>query len=221
MVQALFTHGTRLDVRTLLRFATTNSEADREAAASADKIKSGLVEGPAAMPPDRAWDDVHRKLRSGRLPLTAIKLSRSSNEQIPVPPAELNDLVFRFTPDDLVVPVGLWSRSRDLLVWRSPQFLRSDVHLACGRPERQRQPWCPARYCATCVRSCPPEHRSPNWKRSGAAWPRSLTPTPEPSRRHGRSSNRHSREGAASTARERIELNLGNVPTKPPAKKTI
>jgi hypothetical protein len=127
MVQALFTHGTRLDVRTLLRFATTNSEADREAAASADKIKSGLVEGPAAMPPDRAWDDVHRKLRSGRLPLTAIKPSRSSDEQIPVPPAELNDLVFRFTPDDPVVPVGLWSRSRGLLVWRSPLFLRSDV----------------------------------------------------------------------------------------------
>jgi hypothetical protein len=127
MVQALFTHGTPLDVRSLLRFATANSEADREAAASSDKIESGLVEGPAPMPPDRALDDLHRKLRSGRLPLTAIKLSRSSNEQIPVPPAELNDLVFRFTPDDSVVPVGLWSRSRDLLVWRSPQFLRSDV----------------------------------------------------------------------------------------------
>jgi hypothetical protein len=127
MAHALFTDGTRLDARSLLRFATTNSEAERESAASSDKIKTGLVEGPAAMPPDRALDDLHRKLRSGRLPLTAIKPSWSSNEQIPVPPAELNDLVFRFTPDDPLVPVGLWSRSRSLLVWRSPQFLRSDV----------------------------------------------------------------------------------------------
>ena len=127
MAQALFAEGTPLDVRSLLRFATTNSEADREAAESSDKIKSGLVEGPAPMPPDRALDDLHRKLRSGRLPLTAIKRSRSNDEHIPVPLAELNDLVFRFTPDVPVVPVGLWSRSRDLLVWTSPQFLRSDV----------------------------------------------------------------------------------------------
>jgi hypothetical protein len=67
-------------------------------------------------------DDLHRKLRSGRLALTVIKPSLSSNQQIPVPPAELNDLVFRFTPDDPVVPVGLWSRSRGLLVWRSPRW---------------------------------------------------------------------------------------------------
>jgi hypothetical protein len=127
MAQTLFTHGTPLDVRSLLRFATTNSEADREAAASSGKIKFGLVEGPAPMPPDRALDDLYRKLRSVRLPLTAIKPSRSSNEQVPVPPAELNDLAFRFTPDDPVVPLGLWSRSRGLLVWRSPQFFRSDV----------------------------------------------------------------------------------------------
>ena len=127
MAQALFAEGTPLDVRSLLRFATTNSEADREAAESSDKIKSGLVEGPAPMPPDKALDDLHRKLRSGRLPLTAIKRSRSNDEHIPVPLAELNDLVFRFTPDVPVVPVGLWSRSRDLLVWTSPQFLRSDV----------------------------------------------------------------------------------------------
>ena len=127
MAQALFTDGTRLDARSLLRFATTNSEADREAAELSDKIKSGLVEAPATMPPDRALEDVHRKLRSGRLPLTAIKPSRSNDEQIPVPPAELNDLAFRFTPDDPLVPAGLWSRSRGLLVWRSSQFLRSDV----------------------------------------------------------------------------------------------
>src|SRR5215813_13661291 len=100
LTMAAKSDGTRLDARSLLRFATTNSETDRDAAESSDKIESGLVEAPAPMPPDRALDDVHRKLRSGRLPLTAIKPSRSNDEQIPVPPAYLNDLAFRFTPDD-------------------------------------------------------------------------------------------------------------------------
>ena len=126
MVAALFTDGMRLDVRSLPRFRTKNSDADHESAPP-EEFKSALVGGLAPPPPDRALDDLHRKLRSARLPLTGIKPGRSSNEQIPVPPAELNDLAFRFTPDYSVGAVGLWSRSRGLLVWRSPQFLRSDV----------------------------------------------------------------------------------------------
>jgi hypothetical protein len=70
---------------------------------------------------------VQRKPRSGCLSLAAIKHGRDSNEQIPVPPAELNDLVFRFSPDLPIASVGLWPRSRGFVVWRSPQFLRSDV----------------------------------------------------------------------------------------------
>jgi hypothetical protein len=44
-----------------------------------------------------------------------------------VPSAELNDLVFRFIPDHPIAPVGLWLRSRRLVAWGSPQFLRSDI----------------------------------------------------------------------------------------------
>jgi hypothetical protein len=42
-------------------------------------------------------------------------------------PLALNDLIFRLSPGHRLAAVGLWSRSRDTLVWRSPQFLRADV----------------------------------------------------------------------------------------------
>jgi hypothetical protein len=70
---------------------------------------------------------VFRKVQSGRVKMTAIACNGSSDRQIELPLAELNDLVFRLTPDDPVAPVGLWSRSRKILVWRAPQFLRVDV----------------------------------------------------------------------------------------------
>jgi hypothetical protein len=126
MVRAMFTLKTRLDTRALARLSTTNCDAHREAAAPPDKDKVAGIEGPVPMPSNAALDELLVKLRSGRLPLTAIKCSRSCH-QIQVPSAELNDLEFRFIPGHLIAPVGLWSRSRGLLVWASPQFLRSDV----------------------------------------------------------------------------------------------
>ena len=116
-----------VDSRSLARFATTNCDADREAATPPNKDKAARVEVPVPMPPDAALDDVQRKLRSGCLSLTAIRHGRDSDEQIPVPPAELNDLEFRFIPGHQIASTGLWSRSRGLLAWASPQFLRSDV----------------------------------------------------------------------------------------------
>lgn len=71
--------------------------------------------------------DVLSKVHSGRVRMTAIRCYRSSDEQIPVPLAELNDLEFRISPGHWIAPVGLWSRLRDVLVWRSPQFLSADV----------------------------------------------------------------------------------------------
>ena len=59
--------------------------------------------------------------------MTAIKCEGNREEQIPVPLVELNDLMFRFVPGHAVAPVGLWSRSRNTLVWKSPQFLSGDV----------------------------------------------------------------------------------------------
>jgi hypothetical protein len=114
-------------LRSLSRFSTTNTDADLEAAASPDKDKATRVEVPVPMPPDTPLDDLQRKLRSGCLSLTAIRCGQDRDEQIPVPSAELNDLIFRLIPDYPVAPVGLWSRSRRLVAWGSPQFLRSDV----------------------------------------------------------------------------------------------
>jgi hypothetical protein len=79
------------------------------------------------MPADTALDYLQKKLRSGRLQVTAIKCGERGEKRIPVPLADLNDLTFRFTPDNPIEPVGLWSHSRGIVVWRSPQFLRVDV----------------------------------------------------------------------------------------------
>jgi len=72
-------------------------------------------------------DGVLRKVHSGRVQMTATRCDRNCNEQIPVPLTALNDLEFRIVPGHRVAPVGLWSRLRDVLVWRSPQFLSADV----------------------------------------------------------------------------------------------
>ena len=62
------------------------------------------------MDPNRALDDLLRKIHSRRVQMTAIRCDGSSDEQTPVPPVELNDLTFRFIPENAVAPVGLWSR---------------------------------------------------------------------------------------------------------------
>jgi hypothetical protein len=78
-------------------------------------------------PAPSALDDVIRKVQSGRVRMTGIRCNGHSRRQITVPLAELNDLHFRFIPGHDVAPVGLWSRSRGILLWRSPQFLSADV----------------------------------------------------------------------------------------------
>jgi hypothetical protein len=80
------------------------------------------------MPPDRALADLHRKLRSHHVLLTAVKCDGNNGERMAVSPADLNNLVIRFTPGGTsVTSVGLWSRSRGNLVWESLQFLRANV----------------------------------------------------------------------------------------------
>ena len=90
----------------------------------------GVDMGPVALSgevPASIADKVLSKVRSCRVRMTAIRCDRRTDEQIPVPLAELNELEVRFVPDDRVARVRLWSRSRGALVWRSPQFLREDV----------------------------------------------------------------------------------------------
>jgi hypothetical protein len=126
MALAVFPDKARFDLRPLPDLTATNSDAGREAAAPQGHERSSDIGGPIPMPPDQALDDLHRKVHSRRVPMTAIKCDGNSDEQIPVPPVELNDLIFLLVPGHPVAPVGLWSRSRrDTLVWRSPQFLRT------------------------------------------------------------------------------------------------
>jgi len=75
----------------------------------------------------RVLDEVLRKVHSGRVRMTAIKCDGNSEEQTPVPLVELNDLRLRLVPGHPVASVGLWSRLRNSLVWKWPQFLRADV----------------------------------------------------------------------------------------------
>ena len=51
MVGAMFTFKTRMDSRSLAHFATTNCDADREAATPPNKDKAARVEVPVPMPP--------------------------------------------------------------------------------------------------------------------------------------------------------------------------
>lgn len=126
MMLAMFTGMARLDLRSLPRFQMTNSDGDHQPAAPQGNGKSSDLEEPRMMDPNQALDDLHRKVRSRRVHMTAIRCNGNSDEQTPVPPVELNDLMFRFVPNHAVAPVGLWSRSHGLLVWRSPQFLRAN-----------------------------------------------------------------------------------------------
>jgi hypothetical protein len=62
-----------------------------------------------------------------RIRMEAIKCDRYRVKRMPVSPDNLNDLEFRINLDHRVAKVGLWSRSRNALTWRSPRFLRADI----------------------------------------------------------------------------------------------
>ena len=76
----------------------------------------------------RPTQDVVRDLEIGQ-PSNSEKCSETADgvKQIPVPLAELHNLEFRITSDHRFAKVGLWSRSHNTLMWRSPQFLRADI----------------------------------------------------------------------------------------------
>src|SRR5205085_10690152 len=59
--------------------------------------------------------------------MTGIRCDGSSDARIPVPLAETNDLIFRLMPSHSVAPMGVWSRTGWTLLWRSPQFFRTDA----------------------------------------------------------------------------------------------
>src|SRR5262249_26361878 len=77
--------------------------------------------------PGQALNYLLQQVRSRRIRMTAIRCDRYRISQVSVPPAELGGLEFRITSDYPLAKVGLWSRWRNTLMWRSPQFLRSDI----------------------------------------------------------------------------------------------
>ena len=68
-----------------------------------------------------------RQVQIRRIRLTAIKCDSYRVKRVSVPRAELNDIEFRITPGHQIANVGLWSRSRNTLTWRSPQFSQADI----------------------------------------------------------------------------------------------
>jgi hypothetical protein len=111
----------------LALIAEYNFGADYEAAGSQPDWESLDIAGSGMMGLGQALNYLLRQVHSRRIRMTAIKCDRYRVKQIPVPLAELNDLEFRITPGHRIAKVGLWSRSRDSLMLRSPQFLRADV----------------------------------------------------------------------------------------------
>jgi hypothetical protein len=132
---ALFGERAQLDPRSLLGLPA--SDADREAAAPQGNGNSSRIDGPIVMGPSQALDDVLRKVQSRRVQMTAIRCGGSIDEQIPVPPAGLNDLIFRLSPGHRVAPVGLL-----VAIARYPDLEIAAV-FACECPGRgpQRLPW--------------------------------------------------------------------------------
>ena len=110
-----------MKVRWVLRSAPEGSDINRRP----DLVRAE-AQGDGGPAPS-ALEDVLRKVHSGRVRMTGIRCNGNSGRQVTVPLAELNDLHFRLIPGHEVAPVGLWSRSRGILLWRSPQFLSADV----------------------------------------------------------------------------------------------
>ena len=116
---ALALFGLKPEVKLLPRLSLPEAEFN-----AAMQMVSACIAEPTLL--DQTLDDLFKKASSGQVRMTAIRFGRSSDGQIPVPLAELNGLMFRIATGNRV-RAGLWSRSHDLLVWGSPQFLRADA----------------------------------------------------------------------------------------------
>ena len=116
---ALALFGLKPEVKLLPRLSLPEAEFN-----AAMQMVSACIAEPILL--DQTLGDLFKKVSSGQVRMTAIRFGRSSDGQIPVPLAELNGLMFRIATGNRV-RAGLWSRSHDLLVWGSPQFLRADA----------------------------------------------------------------------------------------------
>jgi hypothetical protein len=124
---AMFSAKAVVDPLSLPLIAESDFEADDKAAAWQPAWGLPDIAEFDMIGPGQALNYLLRQVHNRHIRMTAIKCDRYRVKQIPVPPVELNDLEFRITPGHRVAKVGLWSRSRNSLMLRSPQFLRADV----------------------------------------------------------------------------------------------
>jgi hypothetical protein len=124
---AMFTAEGALNPHPLLLLANYDFTSDCEPVAWPAGRKSLEANESDMIGPGQALNYLLQQVRSHRIRMTAIKCDRYRFKQVPVPPAELGDLEFRITSDHRLTKVGLWSCSRNTLMWRSPQFLREDI----------------------------------------------------------------------------------------------
>jgi len=115
-----------LDRRPLLLQANDDFTADCEPVAWQAGRKSLQANESGIIAAGQALNYLLQQVHSRRIRMTAIKCDRYRVRQVPVPPAELDDLEFRINSDHRLT-IGLWSRSRNTLMWRSAHFLRADV----------------------------------------------------------------------------------------------
>ena len=104
-------------------------EADREATTWQADRKSPDIDEAGRIAPCQTLNYLLRQVQIRRIRLTAIRCGRYRYrvKRFSVSPAELNDIEFRITPGHRTATVGVWSRSRNTLTWRSPQFSQADI----------------------------------------------------------------------------------------------
>jgi hypothetical protein len=125
--RVMFTAEAALNPHPLLLLANYDFASDCEPVAWPAGRKSLEANESGTIGPGQALNYLLQQVRRRRIRMTAIKCDRYRVKQVPVPSAELDDLEFRITSNHRLTKVGLWSCSRNTLMWRSPQFLRRDI----------------------------------------------------------------------------------------------
>jgi hypothetical protein len=137
IAQSTFSPRAVLDLRSLPLVIEQNAKADRGVAASRCDRKSPGTDESSVIALNETLNYLLRQVQIRRIRMTAVKCDRYRVKQLLVPSAELIDLEFRITPRHRIASVGLWSRSRNTLMWESPQFLRADIARVWPTPKKE------------------------------------------------------------------------------------
>jgi hypothetical protein len=124
---AMLTAAAVLDWHQLLLLVKYDFKGHRQPAAWQAGRKSLDANASSMLRLGQSLNYLLQQVRIRRIRMEAIKCDRYRVKPVPVSPADLNGLEFRVTLDHRVAKVGLWSRSRNELMWRSPKFLRADI----------------------------------------------------------------------------------------------